>query len=261
MNHHHEYNVLSVDSTLLLLKNRRDDHYLSWLLHTDFPPISYLEHPLKSEKELNDYKYFFTKNFKISLDTFIQIKRVFFILHNTQYKPNNDLSYSFIETPIGLMLAIFSKKGLCLLEFLDTKMLETEINALIQHFQSNLVFNQTERHIELQTQINHYFQNKRKNFNIPLDMVGTDFQLKVWNELIKIDYGKTISYLQQSINLSMPNATRAVASANGKNKISILVPCHRVLRKGGDLGGYSGGIYRKKYLIDLENQPLQPNLC
>lgn len=101
-----QYNVLSVDSTLFIL-NESKDHYLKWLSDNDFPPKSYLEHPLNSEIELNEYKKLFLNNFKISLGAFIRIKRVFFILNNTKNYKNNLLYYSFIETPIGLMVSIY----------------------------------------------------------------------------------------------------------------------------------------------------------
>lgn len=246
-----EYSVLSIDGALSSL-NHADDPYLYWLANTDFPPKSYLKHPLNSEKALNEYKHFFKRNFKISLDAFIRLKRVFFILNNTSDYEKNELYYSFIETPLGLMLSIFSPKGLCLLEFLDGKMLESEINELVNRFQSNLTYKETELSLNLTAQLQKYFQKSLQKFSIPLDMIGTDFQKQVWEALLKIEYGKTISYSEQATNLNIPNATRAVASANGKNKISILVPCHRVRKKDNTLGGYGGGVYRKKYLIALE---------
>lgn len=245
-------NVLLVDNTLNFLKIRHNDPYLLWLATTDFIPKSYLHHPLQSENELNHYKNYFKDNFKLSLGGFIRTKRVFFILNNTNNYPKNELSYSFITTPLGLMVAIFSTKGLCLLEFLDRKMLETEINELIKNFNSNLTFKDSKYSFELQNQIKQYFDKQRTKFSIPLDMIGTEFQQKVWQELTKIEYGKTIAYSEQAQNLAMPNATRAVASANGKNKVSIIVPCHRVLQKDGKLGGYGGGVARKKFLIQLE---------
>ena len=97
-----------------------------------------------------------------------------------------------------------------------------------------------------------YFAGERKDFDIPLDPVGTEFQNKVWKELMNIPYGKTVSYQTQSNNIKMPKAVRAVANANGFNKISIIIPCHRVIGSDGTLTGYGGGLYRKKFLLDLE---------
>ncbi len=97
-----------------------------------------------------------------------------------------------------------------------------------------------------------YFQGKLKAFSIPLAPKGTDFQQKVWHALCRIPYGKTISYSDEACALEHPKATRAVANANGKNKIAIIIPCHRVIAKDGSIGGYSGGLWRKEYLLALE---------
>lgn len=102
-------------------------------------------------------------------------------------------------------------------------------------------------------QLNEYFTNKRKRFDIPLKFIGTEFQQNVWNALTKIPYGKTTSYLELATNLSKSQAVRAVANANGANAMSIIVPCHRVIGKNGDLGGYAGGLKTKRNLLDLEH--------
>lgn len=102
-------------------------------------------------------------------------------------------------------------------------------------------------------QLDEYFLGKRKTFDLPLKQTGTDFQQKVWNELLKIPYGKTISYLELSQRLGDIKAIRAAASANGKNKLSIIVPCHRVIGSDGSLVGYGGGLPRKKWLLNHEN--------
>ncbi|MBF4983464.1 methylated-DNA--[protein]-cysteine S-methyltransferase [Nonlabens mediterrranea] len=101
-------------------------------------------------------------------------------------------------------------------------------------------------------QLEEYFTKKRKHFNIPLLFTGTDFQKEVWNELLNIPYGQTISYLTLSRKLQKEKAIRAVASANGANAISILVPCHRVIATDGKLTGYAGGLTAKKKLLQLE---------
>lgn len=104
------------------------------------------------------------------------------------------------------------------------------------------------------TQLDEFFAGKRKVFDIPLLFVGTDFQKKVWNELLKIPYGKTISYCEMAQRIDMPKAVRAVANANGANAISILAPCHRVIGSDGTLTGYGGGLAAKKMLLELEEQ-------
>jgi methylated-DNA-[protein]-cysteine S-methyltransferase len=102
------------------------------------------------------------------------------------------------------------------------------------------------------TQLMEYFNGVRKNFDLPIQQDGTSFQKRVWNELLTIPYGKTISYLQLSKQLGDPKAIRAAASTNGKNKIAIIVPCHRVIGTSGDLVGYAAGLARKKWLLQHE---------
>ncbi len=103
-------------------------------------------------------------------------------------------------------------------------------------------------------QFDEYFSGKRKTFELPLRQYGTEFQQKVWNELIRIPYGKTISYLQLAQRLGNVKSIRAAASANGRNKLNIIVPCHRVIGSDGSLVGYGGGLHRKRWLLDLENK-------
>jgi methylated-DNA-[protein]-cysteine S-methyltransferase len=102
------------------------------------------------------------------------------------------------------------------------------------------------------SQLKEYFKRERREFKIPLDTAGTEFQKRVWHELIKIPYGKTISYLQLSENLGNVKLTRAAGGANSANPVPIIVPCHRVINSDGSIGGYSGGIYIKEKLLELE---------
>lgn len=112
----------------------------------------------------------------------------------------------------------------------------------------------------LANQLTAYFERRLETFNVPLYLVGTDFQKKVWSSLLNIDFGKTITYKEQAQALGDIKAIRAVASANGANKIPIIIPCHRVVGSNGSLTGYSGGIWRKQYLLDLENRQYKINL-
>lgn len=102
-------------------------------------------------------------------------------------------------------------------------------------------------------QLEEYFSGKRKKFDVPLQPNGTTFQRHVWDELLKIPFGKTISYLQMARNLGDEKSIRAAASANGKNPIGILIPCHRVIGSNSELVGYAGGLWRKQWLLDHEN--------
>ncbi|MBW7838533.1 MAG: methylated-DNA--[protein]-cysteine S-methyltransferase [Chitinophagaceae bacterium] len=103
-------------------------------------------------------------------------------------------------------------------------------------------------------QLDEYFSGKRMNFTVPLQANGTDFQKSVWHELSKIPFGKTVSYMDIARRLHNPGSIRAVGSANGKNPISIIIPCHRVIGSDGSLTGYGGGLWRKKWLLDHENK-------
>ncbi|MDB5017085.1 MAG: methylated-DNA--[protein]-cysteine S-methyltransferase [Mucilaginibacter sp.] len=101
-------------------------------------------------------------------------------------------------------------------------------------------------------QLNAYFAGERKNFDLPIKQSGTVFQQQVWEQLLKIAYGKTVSYLQQSKSMNNPLGIRAIAAANGKNNLWIVVPCHRVIGSDGNLTGYAGGLWRKKWLLEHE---------
>ena len=159
-----------------------------------------------------------------------------------------------IQTPLGEMLAIKTEKGLCMLEFLDGKSTEKQVKELESLGdileKEDVFFEQLER------ELNDYFEGNLTQFTIPFDFIGTHFQKKVWNELIKIPFGETKSYKEQAIAVGDLLAIRAVANANGKNKIAILVPCHRVIGSDGSLTGYAGGKKRKQFLLELESKQL-----
>ncbi len=105
---------------------------------------------------------------------------------------------------------------------------------------------------EVTRQFEEYFAGTRQTFDLPINQPGTDFQQQVWQELLKIDYGKTITYNQQSIQMNNPLAIRAIAAANGKNNLWVVVPCHRVIGSNGSLTGYAGGLWRKQWLLEHE---------
>jgi methylated-DNA-[protein]-cysteine S-methyltransferase len=102
------------------------------------------------------------------------------------------------------------------------------------------------------SQLDEYFEGKRKDFDLPLGQAGSAFQMNVWDHLTKIPYGKTISYLQLSKQIGDVKAIRAIAAANGKNNLAIVVPCHRVIGSNATLVGYAGGLWRKKWLLEHE---------
>lgn len=158
-----------------------------------------------------------------------------------------------IETPLGTMLAGAVKDGICLLEFTDRTMLETELKHLSQLLNAYIIQGTNPHFATLEQQLNEYFEGKRKEFSIPLVTPGTKFQQMVWRELQAIPYGSTRTYRQQAAALKKPEAVRAVARANGMNRIAIIIPCHRVIGSDGHLTGYGGGLAKKKWLLELEN--------
>ncbi len=159
-----------------------------------------------------------------------------------------------IETQLGTMIAGATDQGICMFEFADYKHLDLELRQLAQILKAPLVQGENPHFDTLRRQLDEYFQGSRKEFDIPLDPVGTEFQKKVWLGLREIPYGTTTTYARQAERLGMRSAVRAVANANGKNKISIILPCHRVIGADGTLTGYGGGIWRKKKLLELERE-------
>ena len=157
-----------------------------------------------------------------------------------------------IETPIGTMVACATDKGICMLEFLDRKLLETELKDIAQREKTTVIQGESSYFSLLEQELSEYFAGKRQEFSIPLHPMGTDFQQRVWQVLRTIPYGQTWSYKQQATALGSPQSVRAVANANGMNRISILIPCHRVIGSNGTLTGYGGGLWRKKFLLELE---------
>ncbi len=159
-----------------------------------------------------------------------------------------------IETPLGEMVAGATDEGVCLLEFNDRRMLPTEYKDLEKRLKTTFE-NGENRHLKtLKKQLKEYFTGQRKDFTIPLVTPGTDFQQAVWKELQNIKFGETRSYQEQAIALHSPESVRAVANANGMNRISIVIPCHRVIGSNGSLTGYGGGLKRKKWLLDHEKK-------
>jgi AraC family transcriptional regulator of adaptative response/methylated-DNA-[protein]-cysteine methyltransferase len=159
-----------------------------------------------------------------------------------------------IETALGIMIAGAVNEGICLLEFSDRRMLKAEYRDLARYFETTLEEGESRHFKTLLTQLKEYFEGSRKEFSLPLVTPGTDFQQAVWKELINIPYGTTRTYLEQSVALGKPGSIRAVANANGMNRIAIIIPCHRVIGSDGSLTGYGGGLERKRWLLDHEKK-------
>ncbi|MBI4472506.1 MAG: bifunctional transcriptional activator/DNA repair protein Ada [Acidobacteria bacterium] len=157
-----------------------------------------------------------------------------------------------IATPLGPMIACASGSALCLLEFADRRMLETQLKR-IQRLLGCMFVPSTNAIIEkLEKELSEYFRGQRREFSVPLYTDGTPFQETVWKRLRRIPYGETVSYRDVAEAIKAPNSVRAVARANGDNRICIIVPCHRVIGSDGSLTGYGGGLWRKQRLLELE---------
>lgn len=153
---------------------------------------------------------------------------------------------AYYKTPIGTAKIIGNENGINSVTLID-EAIDTTLNIpqnLLSCFQ----------------QLDEYFAGTRKDFQLKLNPKGTEFQQKVWDELLNVSFGKTRTYLEQSKKLGDPKAIRAVATANGKNPIWIIIPCHRIIGSDGSLTGYAGGIWRKKWLLAHESPAPQQSL-
>jgi AraC family transcriptional regulator of adaptative response/methylated-DNA-[protein]-cysteine methyltransferase len=159
-----------------------------------------------------------------------------------------------INTPVGELTAVAVEEGLCILEFTDSKSFTNNLEQSGLSQQPGSISSENKHFIDLRTQLVEYFNGIRKAFTIPLIPQGTEFQKTVWNELLNIPFGSTRSYLEQASEMKKSESVRAVANANGMNPICILIPCHRVIGSDGRLTGYSGGLHRKKWLLDHEKR-------
>ena len=187
-----------------------------------------------------------------SLSGFNESFKTIFGVSPKNSKTQKIIDLKRIETPIGTMYAAATAEGICMLEFTDRKMLETEFKDLAKSLNAIIIQGENPHFLTLEKELAEYFLGKRTEFTVPLSPVGTDFQKSVWKVLMKIPYGETWNYKKQSEVLGDAKKVRAVANANGMNKISILIPCHRVIGSNGTLTGYGGGIWRKQKLLELE---------
>ena len=152
---------------------------------------------------------------------------------------------AYIKTPLGIAAITGDENGIASISVLDEGSVSADIPIVLQ---------------DAVSQLNDYFEGKRTNFDFKLNPKGTEFQQKVWKALLEVPYGKTRTYLEQSKILGDVKAIRAVASANGKNPLWIVVPCHRIIGTDGSLTGYAGGKKKKKWLLEHENPTTQQSL-
>jgi AraC family transcriptional regulator of adaptative response/methylated-DNA-[protein]-cysteine methyltransferase len=157
-----------------------------------------------------------------------------------------------LVTPLGPMVVAATEDSLCLLEFADRRMLGTQLRRLVFRLDCTLVPGENEVMGATAVQLDEYLSGERRMFSVPMLTPGTEFQRLVWDRLLEIPYGSTVSYLEVARDIGRETAVRAVAAANGDNRIAILIPCHRVVGSDGKLTGYGGGLWRKKRLLDHE---------
>jgi len=162
------------------------------------------------------------------------------------------LTVTRIPSPLGPLIAGAVDQGVCLLEFTDRRMLETQLRRLRAHLGCVTVPGSHPHLRALERELAAYFRGELRDWGVPLHVPGTPFQRSVWSELERIPYGETRSYEQLARAIGRPGAQRAVGRANGDNRLAVIIPCHRVVRANGDLCGYGGGLWRKRALLELE---------
>jgi AraC family transcriptional regulator of adaptative response/methylated-DNA-[protein]-cysteine methyltransferase len=165
---------------------------------------------------------------------------------------NHNIVYCNLDSPLGEMIAGATDAGICFLEWHDRGGIPRIITRVEKRYRLSIEAGSHENLDLLKEELPLYFSGELKEFSVPLHIQGTPFERKTWDLLLKIPYGKTRSYGDLARELDKPGAVRAVGRANGANYISIIIPCHRVIAASGDLQGYGGGLWRKKWLLELE---------
>jgi AraC family transcriptional regulator of adaptative response/methylated-DNA-[protein]-cysteine methyltransferase len=177
-------------------------------------------------------------------------------LSPSKSKQQTTLLITRILSPLGPMVAGATKNGLCLLEFADRRMLETQFKRMVKLLNCHIVIGENEHIQSIDSELKKYFDGTLKKFETKIELPGTTFQKSVWNELMKIPYASTSTYKRIADQINNTNAVRAVATANGDNRLAIIIPCHRVIGEDGKLHGYGGGLWRKKWLLEHETNQI-----
>ncbi|MBP9726758.1 MAG: bifunctional transcriptional activator/DNA repair protein Ada [Gammaproteobacteria bacterium] len=162
------------------------------------------------------------------------------------------LKAAWLDTPLGPMVTIADEEGLYLLEFVNRRGLEREVERLRKRKSAAIIPGETAAIKSIEKELKQYFSGQLKEFKTPVHLIGSEFQKSVWQALQKIPIGTTCSYADQAKAIGKPTAFRAVANANGMNPLGIIIPCHRVINTNGELGGYGGGLARKEWLLKHE---------
>lgn len=164
------------------------------------------------------------------------------------------LKASWFDTPLGPMIAIADEDALYLLEFVDRRGLEREVERLRQRIKGAIIPGKTPPLISLEKELTSYFSGTLQDFKRPIHLIGSSFQKRVWQALREIPWGQTRSYKEMADAIDHSRAVRATASANGANQLALIIPCHRVINTSGELGGYGGGVARKQWLLNHERR-------
>ncbi|NOL49569.1 methylated-DNA--[protein]-cysteine S-methyltransferase [Pelistega europaea] len=170
-----------------------------------------------------------------------------------------NLYREIFDSDLGQMVVVASDNGVCFLAFGDMSGVDKEQLILQEMFDAKIIDTPNAFTAQTRQEIDEYFNKQRTVFEVPLDIQGTSFQCQVWEQLKKIPYGEITYYQALAAAVNRPSAMRAVALANKHNRISIIIPCHRVIGKKGDLVGYSGGLWRKEKLLLLEKTTVDAN--
>lgn len=171
---------------------------------------------------------------------------------NREKHPQKILHFSWLDSPLGPILTIGDEELLYLVEFIDRKNLEQQINQLVEETRSIIIPGRPSSVQSIHIELEKYFSENLREFHTPLFISGSPFQKSVWKELQHIPYGKTESYAALARAIGKPSACRAVAQANGKNRLALIIPCHRVIHANGGYGGYAGGTSKKNWLLSFE---------
>lgn len=181
-------------------------------------------------------------------------------LHAEGHAPAKDapaVTLQVIPTPLGPMIAGAMDGKLVLLEFGDRRMVPTQFKRLARLLRCTFEVGDAPLFAKVRRQLGEFFEGSRRDFDLPLHVPGTPFQRAAWDALLTIPPGTTRSYAQQAAAVGAPKSVRAIARANGDNRIAIVIPCHRVIGSDGSLTGYGGGLWRKENLLSLEKNALQ----
>ena len=168
-------------------------------------------------------------------------------------RTDRKVSFCNLPSPLGEMIAGATENGVCFLEWHDRGGVERIKERVIKRYKCELVEGENRHLKSLRQELNQYFVGALTEFKTPIDVTGTPFEMAVWKKLLQIPCGQTRSYGQLAVLLGKPGASRAVGRANGANYLGIVIPCHRIIEGNGNLRGYGGGVWRKKWLLELES--------